>query len=91
MASIHPSTQDNALINRNLVNFRPVEFEKIKETLLRRVDVLARAFCETQDTMINAIKSGTARIGTVDDYEGSFCIYIEFQGTQVLKPVHSIH
>ena len=91
MASVHPNTTTDSLISTDLVDFKPVKFEKIKETLVRRVDVIARAFCETQQTILHAINTGTAKIGTVNDYEGCFCIYIEYQGTQVLKPVHVLH
>ncbi len=78
-------------INRNLINFEPPEYDRIKQTLIKRIDVVARAFCDTELNMLHAINSGTAQIGTINDYEGCFCIYIEYQGTQVLKPVHVLH
>ena len=91
MSSNEPTSTSNSLINRALVNFQPSEMERIKETVFRNIDVVARAFCESELSMLCAIRSGEAQIGTVNDHEGRFCIYIEYQGTQVLKPVHSIH
>lgn len=91
MSANGPSSSTNSLINRALVNFHPPEIERIKESVLRNIDVVARAFCESKLSMLCAIRSGEAQIGTVNDYEGCFCIYIEYQGNQVLKPVYSIH
>ncbi len=91
MASTQASIRSKPLINRALVNFHPPEYKRIKETLLRRIDVIARAFCESEINMLRVISSGEAQIGTINDYEGSFCIYIEYQGAQVLKPVHVLH
>ena len=79
------------VINPKLVDFQPEDFEKIKATLIRRVDVVARSFCETEMTMLRAIESGQAKIGTINDMYGRFCIYMEYQGTHVLKPVHVLH
>ena len=91
MASVKSAPQIEQLINTNLVDFQPEEYEKIKATLLRRIDVVARSFCETEYDMMRAIKHGDARIGTVSDNFGRFCIFIEYRGTQVLKPVHVLH
>ena len=79
------------LINRALVNFQPKEYDRIKKSVLRNIDVVARAFCESELSMLCAIRNGEALIGTVNDHMGVFCIYLEFQGQQVLKPVHAIH
>ena len=91
MSSTNNQTQREQMIDPKLINFHPEEFKKIKETLLRRIDVVARAFCETEQNISNAIKSGQARIGTLNDNFGRFCIYIEYQGIEVLKPVHVLH
>lgn len=91
MASNKLQIQLKNFINPNLVDFQPEDFEKIKATLIRRVDVVARSFCETEMTMLKAIESGQAKIGTINDNFGRFCIYLEYQGTQVLKPVHVLH
>ncbi len=91
MTENQPSSASRPLINRALVNFQPAEYERIKESVLRSIDVVARAFCESKWSMLCAIRNGEARIGTVNDYEGSFCVYIEYQGTQLIKPVRSIH
>ena len=91
MSSTNNQTQREQMIDPKRINFYPEEFNKIKETLLRRIDVIARAFCETEQNISNAIKSGQARIGTLNDNFGRFCIYIEYQGIEVLKPVHVLH
>ena len=92
MASIKGTTpQPNSLINRNLVDFNPPEFEKIKSTLIKDIDVVARSFCESELTMLHAINTGKAKLGAINDYRGVFCIYIEYLGTQVFKPVHVCH
>ncbi len=79
------------LVNRALVNFEPDEYERIKNAVEQNIDVVARSFCESELSMLCAIRNGEALIGTVNDYQGTFCIYIEFQGWHALKPVHVIH
>ena len=91
MASIQSDTKFKQLINKNLVNFTPLNFEKIKSTLIQDIDVVARSFCETEITMLHAINSGKAQIGVLNNYAGDFCIYIEYLGTQVIKPIHIVH
>lgn len=91
MAWIHTSNKPHTLINKALVNFQPAEYERIKQILLKKIDVVAGAFCESELSMLCAVRSGKARIGTMSDYKGRFCIYIEYQGIQVLKPVHATH
>ena len=91
MASVHSDVIPEPIINRKLVDFRPVAYEKIKSTLIQDIDVVAKSFCESEITMLHAINTGKAKIGTLNDYAGQFCIYIEYQGTQVIKPVHVCH
>ena len=91
MASIQCDVASGQIINRKLVNFKPPEYEKIKSTLIQDIAIVARSFCESELTMLHAINSGTARFGTINNYLGSFCIYIEYVGTQVIKPVHVCH
>ncbi len=91
MASIYSNTKPTQIINRKLVNFDPPEYEKIKSTLINDIDVVARSFCESELTMLNAIKSGKVHIGVLDNYSGNYCIYIEYSGAQVIKPVHVCH
>ncbi len=91
MQSESDSLVHSPLINRALVNFKPHEYERIKESVLNNIDLVARAFCEPELSMLCAIRSGDARIGTVNDHMGVFCVYLEFQGRQVLKRVHAIH
>ncbi|MFK7814768.1 MAG: hypothetical protein AB8B92_00380 [Gammaproteobacteria bacterium] len=79
------------LVNRALVNFNPDEYERIKTAVMQNIAVVARAFCESELSMLCAIRSGDAVIGTVNNDQGVFCIYIEFQGRQALKPIHVIH
>ena len=91
MENRHESLESGPLVNRALVNFQPDEYGRIKEAVLSNIDVVARAFCESELSMLCAIRNGDALIGTVNDHMGVFCIYLEFQGQQVLKPVHVIH
>lgn len=91
MASIHSDLKPKPIINRKLVDFKPAAFEKIKTTLIQDIDVVAKSFCESENTMLHAINTGKAKIGALYDYAGQFCIYIEYQGTQVIKPVHVCH
>ena len=91
MASIHCETKPKPLINRKLVDFKPQEFEKIKTTLIKDIEIVAKSFCESEITMLHAINSGKAQIGVLNDYTGQFCIYIEYLGTQLIKPVHVCH
>ena len=91
MTSIKNQAQREQIFDPKHIDFDPVEFKKIKETLLRRIDVVARAFCETEQNVKHAIRTGQARIGTLNDNFGRFCIYIEYQGIEVLKPVHVLH
>ena len=91
MTSIYCDPKPNQLINRKLVNFNPAEFEKIKTTLIQDIEVVARSFCESEITMLHAINTGKAQIGVLNDHAGKFCIYIEYSGTQVIKPVHVCH
>lgn len=79
------------LIKRSSVNFQPAELERIKACVFNNIRVVARAFCESELSMVCAIREGEVQIGTVENYEGHFCIFIEYQGMQVLKPVHAIH
>ncbi len=85
------SSDQAPLVNRALVNFKPDEYERIKTAVMQNIDVVARAFCESALSMLCAVRNGDAVIGTVNNYQGEFCIYIEFQGRQALKPVHVIH
>ncbi len=80
-----------SLIKRSMVNFQPAEVERITACVFKSIRVVARTFCESELSMLCAIREGEAQIGTVDNYEGHFCIFIEYQGMQVLKPVHAIH
>ncbi len=73
------------------MDFNPPEFEKIKSTLIQDIDIVARSFCESELTMLHAINSGQVQIGVLNDHTGKFCIYIEYLGTQVIKPVHVCH
>ena len=65
MASIQSNSKPKQMINRNLVDFRPPEFEKIKTTLIQDIDVVARSFCESEITMLHAINTGKAEIGVL--------------------------
>lgn len=87
----HNSSEQEPLVNRALVNFSPDEYERIKAAVVQNIAVVARAFCESELSMLCAIRNGDALIGTVNNNQGVFCIYIEFQGRQALKPVHVIH
>lgn len=87
----HHSLEQEPLVNRALVNFNPDEYERIKMAVIQNINVVARAFCESELSMLCAIRNGEAVIGTVNNDQGEFCIYIEFQGRQALKPVHVIH
>lgn len=91
MASIQCEEASNNLVNRKLVNFNPDEFEKIKSTVIQDIDVVARFFCETEIRMLHAIRTGQLIIGTLNDYKGDFCIYLEYLGTQVIKPIRVCH
>lgn len=91
MASIQNTAKPDLLINRNFVDFHPPEYEKIKSTLINDIDVVAKSFCESELDMLIAIKSGEAQIGVLHNYTGDYCIYIEYSGAQVLKPVHVCH
>ena len=91
MASIHCDVASSSLVNRKLVNFAPEEYERIKSTLIQDIDVVARSFCETEITMLHALRTGQLLIGTLSDYKGDFCIYLEFMGTQVIKPIKVCH
>jgi len=87
----HCSLEQETLVNRALVNFNPDEYERIKTAVMQNIDVAAGAFCESELSMLCAIRTGDAVIGTVNDNQGVFCIYIEFQGRQALKSVYVIH
>ncbi|QMU61613.1 MAG: hypothetical protein GKR92_07845 [Gammaproteobacteria bacterium] len=91
MDSTKHSLEQEPLVNRTLVNFKPDEYERIKTAVEQNIDVVARTFCESELSMLCAIRNGDVVIGTVNDHQGAFCIYIEFQGRQALKPVHVIH
>lgn len=91
MASIHSDIKSKQLINRTLVDFKPEELEKIKTTIIQDIEIVARSFCESELTMLHALNTGKAEIGVLNDYAGKFCIYIEYSGTQVIKPVHVCH
>lgn len=80
-----------SLVKHSQVNFQPPELDRIKACVFKNIGVVARAFCESELSMMCALTQGKAQIGTVDNYEGKFCIFIEYQGIQVLKPVHAIH
>ena len=86
-----PIPANQSLIKRSHVNFQPPELEQIKACLFKSIRVVARAFCESELSMLSAIRAGEADIGTVSNYQGNFCIFIEYQGMQILKPVHAIH
>ncbi len=86
-----PKAATDSLIKRSLVNFQPPELERIRACIFKSIGVVARAFCESELTMLCAIRENQVEIGTVDNYLGHFCIFIEYQGLQVLKPVHAIH
>lgn len=86
-----PEAATDSLIKRSLVNFQPPELERIRACIFKSIGVVARAFCESELTMLCAIRENHVEIGTVDNYLGRFCIFIEYQGLQVLKPVHAIH
>ena len=90
-SSIECDVASNTLINRKLVNFNPDEYEKIKSTVIKDIDVVARLFCDTEITMLHAIRTGELLIGTLNDYKGDFCIYLEYLGTQVIKPIRACH
>ena len=91
MTNLPAAAATKSLIKRSLVNFRPAELEQIKACIFKSIGVVARAFCESELTMLCAVREGRAEIGTVDNYQGQFCIFIELEGLQVLKPVHAIH
>ena len=85
-----PIPANQSLVKRSHVNFQPVELDRIKACIFKCIRVVARAFCESELTMLSAIQDGEVDIGTVD-YQGNFCIFIEYQEMQILKPVHAIH
>ena len=85
------TSKTNSLFNKKLVKYHPEEVEKFKKILIRQIDVVARSFCEPKNTMLNAVNTGKAKIGSVVNHDGVFCIFIEYQGIQVLKPIHVIH
>ena len=91
MASIHGTSAVEPLVRRELINFNPPEAEKLKDTLLQDIDIVARTFCESEITMRHAITTGKLRLGTISDYRGEFCIYLEYLGTQVIKPIYVCH
>ena len=91
MTNLPASAATKSLIQRSLVNFQPAELERIKACIFKSIGVVARAFCESEMSMLCAVREGRAEIGTVGNYKGQFCIFIEFEGLQVLKPVHAIH
>jgi hypothetical protein len=91
MNELKNSFKERPLVNRALVNFKPEEYERIRAAVEQNIEVVADAFCESRFSMLCALRDGDAVIGTVSDYQGDFCIYIEFQGRQILKPVHVIH
>ncbi len=86
-----PIPANQSLVKRSHVNFQPAELDQIKACIFRCIRVVARAFCESELTMLSAIRDGKVNIGTVKDYQGNFCIFIEYQEMQILKPVHAIH
>ena len=86
-----PIPANQSRVKRSHVNFQPAELDQIKACILKCIRVVARAFCESELTMLSAIRDGEVDIGTVNNYQGKFCIFIEYQGMQILKPVHAIH
>lgn len=91
MSDTNLPTASDSLIKHSQVNFKPPELERIKACIFKNIRVVARAFCESELSMLSALRQGKAQIGTVDNYEGKYCIFIEYQGIQVLKPVHAVH
>ncbi len=91
MQSIQCEEANHNLINRKLVNFEPTDFERIKTALLQDIDVVARLFCDCELNMIQAIHTGKLLIGTLDDYRGDFCIYLEYLSIQIIKPIRVCH
>jgi hypothetical protein len=89
--SIQCEEANHNLISRKLVNFQPEDYERIKQTLLQDITVVARLFCDSEMNMIQAINTGQLLIGTLDDYRGDFCIYLEYLCMQVIKPIRVCH
>lgn len=57
----------SSLVKHSHVNFQPPELERIRACVFKNIGVVARAFCESELSMLCALQQGKAQIGTVDN------------------------
>lgn len=74
-----------------MIDFRPSELERIRQTLIKEAHVLANLLCEPKDELSRALNGGLALIGTLINEQGRRCVFIEYKGSQCIAPLDSVN
>ena len=78
-------------IPHSLVDFTPNCLRRLRRHLMTELKTLAWQFCETEEKMIHALNTNQVLIGILDSFRGKRCVFLEYNGIQVVAPVHERH
>ena len=79
-------------IEHQQVDFTARCLQRLKHYLAStELKSLSKQFCVTEEVMLHAIHSKQILIGILNSFHGRRCVFLEYNGIQLVAPVYERH